>query len=96
LSSDDTTDERPRGPLEVNGTCVVRSSLRRTALPNLPRDLLNHRCINFRHGSQGVYRWEFDKGKQSRTVAVKGPLIVDDVELLIRAALSALIETLRP
>jgi hypothetical protein len=43
-----------------------------------PRELLRHRCISFRHGSAGVYRWEFDKGKQSLTVAVDGPLVVDD------------------
>jgi DNA-binding transcriptional LysR family regulator len=55
--------------------------------PKSPRDLLRHRCINFRHGSQGMYRWEFDKGKQSLTVAVNGPLIVDDTDLVIRAAL---------
>src|SRR5467141_1927774 len=55
--------------------------------PKSPRDLLNHRCINFRHGSDGVYRWEFDKGKQSLTVAVNGPLVVDDVQLSIRAAI---------
>ena len=55
--------------------------------PKSPRDLLNHRCINFRHGSHGIYRWEFDKGKQSLTVAVNGPLVVDDVELMIRAAI---------
>ena len=55
--------------------------------PKSPRDLLNHRCINFRHGSDGVYRWEFDKGKQSLTVAVNGPLVVDDVELMVRAAI---------
>jgi DNA-binding transcriptional LysR family regulator len=36
---------------------------------------------------EGVYRWAFDKGKQSLSVAVHGPLIVDDVELLIRAAI---------
>src|SRR5881396_1485020 len=57
------------------------------AKPTSPRDLPNHRCINFRHGSDGVYRWEFDKGKQSLTVAVNGPLIVDDVQLSIRAAI---------
>jgi len=34
-----------------------------------------------------VYRWQFDKGKQSLTVAVNGPLIVDDVEIMIRAAI---------
>jgi len=55
--------------------------------PKPPRDLLSHQCINFRHGSAGVYRWEFDKGKKSLSVAVNGPLIVDDVEIVIRAAI---------
>ena len=55
--------------------------------PKTPHDLLKHRCINFRHGSAGVYRWEFDKGKKSLSVAVSGPLIVDDVETLVRAAI---------
>lgn len=55
--------------------------------PKARRHLLQHRCINFRHGRDEIYRWEFDKGKQSLTVAVNGPLIVDDVELVIRAAL---------
>jgi hypothetical protein len=54
--------------------------------PKAPRDLLQHRCINFRHGRDEIYRWEFDKGEQSLTVAV-GPLNVDDVDLVIRAAL---------
>lgn len=54
--------------------------------PTSPRELLHHRCINFRHGSDGVYRWEFEKGKQSLTVSVQGPLIVDDVEMMLRAA----------
>src|SRR5438128_8348094 len=47
-------------------------------------DLRAHLCIN---GSTGVYRWEFDKGRRSLVVTVKGPLIVDEVELLIRAAI---------
>jgi DNA-binding transcriptional LysR family regulator len=55
--------------------------------PTSPHDLTRHRCLNFRHGSAGVYRWEFDKGHQSLAVAVQGPLTVDDVELLIRAAI---------
>jgi DNA-binding transcriptional LysR family regulator len=55
--------------------------------PKTPHDLLKHRCINFKHGSAGVYRWEFDKGKKSLSVAVSGPLIVDDVETMIRAAI---------
>lgn len=55
--------------------------------PKTPRDLLQHKCISFRHGSQGLYRWEFDKGKRSMAIAVQGPLIVDDTDLVIRAAL---------
>jgi len=55
--------------------------------PKTSHDLLKHRCINFRHGTAGLYRWEFDKGKKSLSVSVNGPLIVDDVETLIRAAI---------
>ena len=55
--------------------------------PRTPRDLTGHQCVNFRHGSAGAYRWEFDKGKQSLDVAVTGPLSVDDVQIMILAAL---------
>jgi DNA-binding transcriptional LysR family regulator len=55
--------------------------------PTSPRELPQHRCINFRHGTDGVYRWEFDKGKESIVVAVSGPLILDDVEIMIGAAI---------
>jgi len=59
--------------------------------PKAPRDLLSHRCINFRHGHGGdVYRWEFEKGRKSLSVAVNGPLIVDDVEIVTRAALDGI------
>ena len=55
--------------------------------PRTPRDLIHHRCINTRHKGSGVYRWELDKGKESLSVSVNGPLILDDVELMIRAAI---------
>jgi DNA-binding transcriptional LysR family regulator len=60
------------------------------AKPRSPRDLIRHRCINFRHGSAGVYRWEFEKGRKSLSVAVNGPLIVDDLELVISAAVDGI------
>jgi DNA-binding transcriptional LysR family regulator len=63
--------------------------LKSRARPKTPRDLISHRCINFRHGDAGLYRWEFEKGKKSLSVAVNGPLIVDDLELVIRAALDS-------
>lgn len=55
--------------------------------PTSPRDLPRHRCINFRRGSLGLYRWEFDKGGQSLSVAVTGSVVVDSADLLVRAAL---------
>jgi DNA-binding transcriptional LysR family regulator len=55
--------------------------------PASPRDLPNHRCINFRRGSSGLYRWEFEKEGQSLSVAVSGSVVVDSADLLIRAAL---------
>jgi DNA-binding transcriptional LysR family regulator len=56
--------------------------------PKSPRDLTKHRCLNFRLGSAGAYRWEFEKGRQSLAVAVHGPLILDDVEIMLRMAMT--------
>ena len=55
--------------------------------PTSPHDLLEHRCVNYRHGSGEIYRWELDKGDQSVVVAVNGPLITNDIGLLTRAAI---------
>src|SRR5437764_1124043 len=70
-------------PVIVGSPSYLKSRVR----PKLPRDLIRHRCINFRHGDAGLYRWEFEKGKKSLSVAVSGPLIVDDLDLVIPAAL---------
>jgi DNA-binding transcriptional LysR family regulator len=37
--------------------------------------------------SGSVYRWEFEKRGKPVTVSVSGPLIFNDVELMLRAAL---------
>ena len=57
------------------------------AKPTAPRDVLQHRCIGFRHRGEGKYRWEFDKGGQALAIAVSGSLNVDDLDLVIQAAL---------
>ena len=49
-----------------------------------------HRCINLRGGSAGPYRWEFEKDGVSLAVDVSGPLVVDDADLMIRAAIDGL------
>jgi DNA-binding transcriptional LysR family regulator len=56
--------------------------------PKTPRDLTSHRCLRYRMGADGpVYRWEFEKRGKPVTVSVSGPLIVNDVEFMNRAAL---------
>ena len=56
--------------------------------PKTPRDLTAHRCLRYRMGAHGpVYRWEFGKRGNPVTVSVSGPLIVNDAEFMIRAAL---------
>src|SRR5919106_2213510 len=55
--------------------------------PESPRDLLNHRCINFRHRGESVYRWELEKGEESVAIAVNGPLILDDEDLVVQAGI---------
>jgi DNA-binding transcriptional LysR family regulator len=58
--------------------------------PGSPHDLPNHRCINLRGGSAGPYRWEFEKNGEAVVVDVSGPLVVDDPDLMIRAATDGL------
>jgi hypothetical protein len=41
-------------------------------------------------GSDGVYRWEFEKGDESLTISVNGPLIVGDLDVTIRATMNGL------
>jgi DNA-binding transcriptional LysR family regulator len=55
--------------------------------PDLPRDLLNHRCINFRHRGESIYKWELDRGEESVAIAVNGSLVVDDEDLQVQAAI---------
>jgi DNA-binding transcriptional LysR family regulator len=58
--------------------------------PGSPQDLTSHRCINLRGGSAGPYRWEFEKNGEAVVVDVSGPLVVDDANLMIRAAIDGL------
>lgn len=60
--------------LEANGT------------PRHPQELKDHACIGFRF-SNGLYRWEFEKGRKALTVSPLGPASFDDPDLVIQAVL---------
>jgi len=53
--------------------------------PRTPDDLRNHRCIRGRMASGRVYDWEFEKRGQAMTVAVSGPLTLDEGVVMRRA-----------
>lgn len=60
-------------------------------VPSKPHDLGKHRCINFRLPSAGtLYKWEFEKARRSVEVGVEGPLIFDDEEMVLDAALAGM------
>jgi DNA-binding transcriptional LysR family regulator len=53
-------------------------------IPRHPQDLKDHSCIGFRF-SNGLYRWEFEKGHKLVTVSPQGYASFDDPELVIQA-----------
>jgi DNA-binding transcriptional LysR family regulator len=75
------------GDLEMM-VVAAPSYVERFGMPETPRDLRRHRCINFRWPTDGsLYRWEFERGEEKLEAAVEGPLIVNEPEIAIRAAL---------
>jgi DNA-binding transcriptional LysR family regulator len=58
--------------------------------PRTPRELRAHSCI--RHRTQGgrVLRWEFERQGRSTTVDIRGPLTLNDDELMARGAMDGL------
>jgi DNA-binding transcriptional LysR family regulator len=58
--------------------------------PKRPEDLVGHRCIGYRQITSGaLYRWEFEKRGRRKSVAVTGPLVLDDFQLMTDAALDS-------
>ncbi len=61
--------------------------LERHGEPRTPRDLLRHRCINWRSPSTGLlYPWEFERRGRAFELVVAGPLIVNEGEMARLAA----------
>jgi DNA-binding transcriptional LysR family regulator len=59
--------------------------LARRSRPATPHDLQGHDCIRYRWGD-AVPHWPFEKAGEKVEVAVDGPLITTDLELMVHAA----------
>ncbi|GEO83742.1 LysR family transcriptional regulator [Ciceribacter naphthalenivorans] len=55
--------------------------------PQVPGDLIDHRCIRRRFSSGRIYRWELEKAGKMLAVDVRGPLVLSDQRLMRRAAI---------
>ncbi|MEM4987879.1 LysR family transcriptional regulator [Collimonas sp. H4R21] len=62
----------------------------RRGLPRQPQELKQHACVGRRFPSGAVYAWEFSKDGEPLAIAVDGPLLLDDDELILRAALDGI------
>jgi DNA-binding transcriptional LysR family regulator len=54
--------------------------------PQVPADLQEHNCIRARMASGTIYRWEFERRGESFALDVPGKLVLDDSDLMLRAA----------
>lgn len=81
----------PIGPDMQAQVIAAPDYLDHHGLPEHPRDLLRHDCIGFRHSTSGqIERWAFEKADEKFELPVKGRLIVNDSEILVRSALDGL------
>lgn len=65
--------------------------LRDRAPPAVPKDLADHRCINYRMvAANAIYAWEFEKRHSALRVPVTGPLLTNEPEVMLQAALDGL------
>jgi DNA-binding transcriptional LysR family regulator len=57
--------------------------------PRTPQDLADHACINLRLlSSGGLYAWELEKDGREVRVRVEGQLAFNNVQMIVRAAVS--------
>lgn len=61
--------------------------LARHPAPREPQDLAAHRCINIPLSTKGgFYAWEFEKDGRAINIKVDGPLVLNDSNMVMRAA----------
>jgi DNA-binding transcriptional LysR family regulator len=58
--------------------------------PKTPRDLQHHDCIRNRLPNGTIFGWQFERNRRAVQVAVDGRLIVNNIDLSIRAAIDGI------
>jgi DNA-binding transcriptional LysR family regulator len=69
----------------------TKSYFARRGLPQTPRDLIDHNCINLRLPTYGgTYAWEFEKDGREFKVRVDGQLVFNGIFQVLDAAVAGL------
>jgi DNA-binding transcriptional LysR family regulator len=79
------------GPQHSMAVVAAPSYFRSHGKPKTPQDLVKHVCINIRlETSGGLYAWELEKNDRELNVRVDGQLILNNMPMIIDAAVSGL------
>lgn len=81
----------PVGPPLHFITVAAPEYLRRQGCPRQPEDLLAHSCLRYRFSSSGeLDPWRFRQGGRARVLKVQGPVVSNDSDSLLQAAVQGL------
>ena len=85
--ADSTLIARPLGELK-RVICCSPDYLKRAGTPQQPEELLQHACL--RYGREGQNGWELQVNGKAKWLAVQGPMVSNNGEVLRDAALAGL------
>jgi DNA-binding transcriptional LysR family regulator len=81
---------RVMGPMKI-AVVGAPAYFARRRRPRTLDDLSRHSCVQYRRASDGnVFVWPFERNRKTRRISVDGPVMVDDPELAVRAAVDGL------
>ena len=81
---------RVTGPMKV-AVVGAPSYFARRREPRIPDDLALHSCVQYRQGADGaVFEWQFERNGKAQKISVEGPVMVNDPDLALRAAVDGL------
>ena len=81
---------RVAGPMKI-AVVGAPAYFARWRRPRTPEDLSRHSCVQYRRATDGnVFVWPFERNRKTHRISVEGPVMVDDPELAIRAAVDGL------
>lgn len=78
----------PIGPRQRTAIVASPVFFTRHPRPTMPDQLKSLPCIGLRFGSGKLYAWEFERAGIELSVETSGPLVLDDQDMMVDAALA--------